>query len=687
LIRELKIRNFGRFKNALFVMDQVTLFHGRNESGKTTIFDAIFTELCKPKATKKQGRRIRKRYGDNTEIEIVFSGQPVTIDEDEFLNLYAVHSGNMNLDLKSNSSWTEKIKADLFTGGIDPAKISRELANLASTSNTLKHNKELSSLRSKQNVMQGELAGLKEKERSLLQRELGIVEKKKDLNLREKVVDTLKAEAAALQQEIATAGLIREKQELSALLLKIKSSFTGREKLARLKDCSHEELEKFDTLKKDLAGISNLLLQGEAEENHLLMAVEHGNGDLRAGEQPADQGSRPGVGFIAAAILVFLAGAGAAILIPDLLMRIASGITGLLLAFIFLLLGRGRLGAGRMERFTRFQPVRDRNKSGELLEQKRRHNEELRGQAQSKSSELAGWLKAQRVQNRDEYLKLIFEREELSSRQERLTLELRQEVKRRGLNDLRLLALEVERRLNVLDQQGVANSGKGEAEVKSMRKELETKQAQLEELNRKYSDMKAAVAEEMGGFSASFGSLPREIAAKELLLRENLEAQQQLELDREAAELAENIFSEIARDSVRSFRELSGDITGLLKEVLPYRNEVEILEFNESAVTVVDGGGGKRQLEHLSAGTKDSFLLAARLVLAGKCWGREGIGILLIDEPFQALDRMRMERALRLIRIFIEQNGWQVIIFSKEEELMTQAKIIFPGIKVHLLDG
>ncbi|MBA7583464.1 hypothetical protein ES708_25408 [subsurface metagenome] len=231
----------------------------------------------------------------------------------------------------------------------------------------------------------------------------------------------------------------------------------------------------------------------------------------------------------------------------------------------------------------------------------------------------------------------------------------------------------------MLDQQGVANFGKGEAEVRLLQIELETKQAQLEELNSEYSDLKAAVAEEMGGISASFGSLPPEIGAKELLFRENLEAQQQIELDREAAGLAENIFSEIARDSGRNFSELSGDITGLLKEILPDRNEVEMLKFNESAVMVVDGGGGKRSLEHLSAGTKDSFLLA------GRCWGRGGI--LLIDEPFQALDRVRMERALRLIKKFIEQNGWQVIMFSKEEELMNQAKRLFPGIKVQLLDN
>jgi len=680
LIRELKIRSFGRFRNSSFFMDRITLFQGCNETGKTTIFDAIFSEICKPKATKKQGRRIRKRYGDNTEVEIVFSDQPVTIDEDEFLNLYAIHSGNMNLDLKSNSSWTEKIKADLFTGGIDPAKISRELANLASNSKILKHNKELNSLKNKQKVIQGELAALKEKERSLLQRELDIGGKKKDLSIRGKDLAALKAESGALQQELAAAHSIREKRELAGLLLKIKSGSAVREKLARLKGCSHEELEKLDALKKDLAGIDSLLLQGKAEENHLVLAVDQGDERLRVGEQPVNQGSRRKAGFVAAAILVFLAGAGGVVFIPDLLMRIASGITGLLLTFIFLL-----LGAGKSKRSTRYQPAPDNNNSRELFEKKRQHNEELRGQAQSKSGELADWLKDRRVQGRDEYLKLIFEREELSSKQEILQVELEQELKRRGLNDLRLLALEVERRLNALDQQGVANPGKREAEIRLLQIELETKQVQLEKLNSEYSDLKAEVAEVEGEISASFGSLPREIGAKELLLRENLEAQQQLELDREAAELAENIFSEIARDSGRNFRELSGDVGDLLKEILPGRNEVGISEFDESAVTVVDDGGEKRPLEHLSAGTKDSFLLAARLALAGRCWGRGGL--LLIDEPFQALDRSRMERALKLIKKFIEQNGWQVIIFSKEEELVAQAKRLFSGIKVHLLNN
>ena len=51
MIKELRLKSFGKFRDAAFAFSPVTVFAGDNESGKTTIFDAIFCSACSRPAT------------------------------------------------------------------------------------------------------------------------------------------------------------------------------------------------------------------------------------------------------------------------------------------------------------------------------------------------------------------------------------------------------------------------------------------------------------------------------------------------------------------------------------------------------------------------------------------------------------------------------------------------------------
>lgn len=94
-------------------------------------------------------------------------------------------------------------------------------------------------------------------------------------------------------------------------------------------------------------------------------------------------------------------------------------------------------------------------------------------------------------------------------------------------------------------------------------------------------------------------------------------------------------------------------------------------------IQVGDAGGGHRSLDHLSTGTKDAVVLAAKLALALQ--HREGPGILVLDDPFLAMDDERETRALRLLGDFHFRHGWQIILLTKESHLLEKAAALVPG--------
>jgi DNA sulfur modification protein DndD len=53
----LKLNSFGLFRNQSFELGQITIFFGKNESGKTTIFDAIVSSLIRITGTTSYGKK------------------------------------------------------------------------------------------------------------------------------------------------------------------------------------------------------------------------------------------------------------------------------------------------------------------------------------------------------------------------------------------------------------------------------------------------------------------------------------------------------------------------------------------------------------------------------------------------------------------------------------------------------
>jgi len=190
---------------------------------------------------------------------------------------------------------------------------------------------------------------------------------------------------------------------------------------------------------------------------------------------------------------------------------------------------------------------------------------------------------------------------------------------------------------------------------------------------------------ERGGIRSALGELPQRIVATERGIAACRRELARMECARKAAALARDLFAEIARDSDVLMEQLAGEIAATYGDLVGASREVRLTAFDVAAARVVDAGGEPRNLGDLSSGTRDLFLLAARLTLAAR--SRQGKALIVLDEPFQAIDAGRAERALVLLRRFHEERGWQVLLFTKDESLVPRLRSVFQDLVAHRLPG
>ena len=145
MIEKLLLHSFGKFHKQEFDLKKLSLFTGPNEAGKTTIFDSLQYALFEPKGNSSNAKYFRSRYGKAPQVEINTDGQNMDMSENDFLQLCSISPRYSGMDLRAANGWIGSIKAQLFTGGVNPDLVINQLEKRADTNKTLKHNRELES--------------------------------------------------------------------------------------------------------------------------------------------------------------------------------------------------------------------------------------------------------------------------------------------------------------------------------------------------------------------------------------------------------------------------------------------------------------------------------------------------------------------------------------------------------------
>ncbi|TGN14311.1 ATP-binding protein [Leptospira ilyithenensis] len=121
---DISLKKFGLFVNKSFSFKRITIFYGGNESGKTTVFDAIVSSLIKVSGTTVYGKKINARYQKDKSVQ---SSIPAySISAPSFLHTYAIREGNVQFNLDEDKNKNEVIQViqnSLFDTGFDPKKL------------------------------------------------------------------------------------------------------------------------------------------------------------------------------------------------------------------------------------------------------------------------------------------------------------------------------------------------------------------------------------------------------------------------------------------------------------------------------------------------------------------------------------------------------------------------------------
>jgi DNA repair exonuclease SbcCD ATPase subunit len=250
MINKIILKYFGKFINKSFDLSPITVFIGKNESGKTTLFDAIFDCICSPNNKVSHGKRLKNRYGDKREAELEFNGKPLELDTDEFINLNAIHSGNIVLDFSSGNSWIDKIKSALFYGGVDPNPIIYELEQESSTHANKPHIRDLRKIEEEKERIENELQEISRKKEEILNNEKNIL--KQDNNLKDLEFNSTKLEnrIAQLKKQLEQQNKIKQRNEYLSVLSFLNSGEKIKEQLDNLKvfkEARAEELNMHTT--------------------------------------------------------------------------------------------------------------------------------------------------------------------------------------------------------------------------------------------------------------------------------------------------------------------------------------------------------------------------------------------------------------------------------------------------------
>ena len=692
MITSLHLKRFGAFIDRELPFSAITLFVGPNESGKTTIVDALCDVLCKPKTNRNAGKRLALRYGTDRDVSVDFDGEPLSIPEDAFYDLFAIRSGDLTLNVKPGSSWVETLKAELFTAGLDPKRLHAALARRASSDGGSRHNRELRQLR----------------------------EEQRRLDERRGVLGDRAAEARTA--DAAVTGLRSERSRVAAELDGVTRTLEERQRQARrrLQQAEQREaerlLQRFDELAREsvaapsdeaaprlqaLSAASDAAAQDVTRARAELEQARSRLQDMAAGA-PAGRPSwaeRDGAGGIAsiAVLALFAGGIVGALMVIAGLPEIAAAIAGVAAAG-----GTVAFAASLRQRAAGVAAVRDEtDRAAERLRVRRERHDQV-------EQELRSFLQRHGVESKEQLLLQLGSARAEEARRLEVEAELAAAARERGMPDTDTLREALREQLR--SPTGAAGGGEpDEAGVLSAdpypSADEERLRARAAELRERLEQLDERLARDREQAAALSGITAAEIADLDTRRAGTERRIVALELDGRAAGIAASLFARIADESTAALDELSADIgarytavsgtaaaAGAVMTVrssqptltpdkeLPSSVHLEALE---EAPLITDAYGAARPADQLSAGTRDAYSLAARLALAERA--QRGPGLLILDEPFHAMDTTRMRRALRLIGRFQERTGWQLVVMTADERVALAVTTQFTAAQVHRL--
>ena len=742
MIKKLNLTAFGKFRDYQVEFAPFTIITGENEAGKTTVFDALFDNLCEGPRGNKVFTRLRERYGKDRDssIEWAEGDNALKLDPFDFLNIYAIRGGDLSIKADGGNAWFKAAQDTLITSGINPLDLAAVMAFEEGKTKTSQRPKTIETLRCTLAEFEGRLAETSAKRDAIISGDSRRADIEQEIKTLQDKIQNL---SPALESSKAVLASARASNELAAVLKKLDTLHelkAARAKLESLSPYTREELGVYDSnadelakkktelsaesataahIKENLAKTSRELETLKAAEPFILKRGELAREWLaKARELYSAPAGLSGMDWPAALPYWFggaIAAGLAAAFIPDMpglitaaAIAIASGAVGWLISHkrsSAAPSGTAELIAGLTAAWQAagLPPAHVRIDSPQALTESLTRlavecsfkNEEINKVAGETAS-----LAAEADKAKGAVALRTAAASEIESAIARILSDRAcpgRDADLRRLNEKEMLKAEVAQKESLLPALYAAYSASDETAL--MNRLVETRQAfeakgispaaagnlqaleagfialkeEKEVLERLLIEKRGDIKTEKGTTGARMEGLPEAINSLAVNIDQTKTAMDKFKREMEAYALAGEVFTEMSKDSSEAFKNLGAEVTTALKQALP-ASSAEFSAFDLETVKVADAGGELRPVESLSAGTRDLFMLAARIALARKARkAEEAPALLVFDEPFYTMDAGRIKAALRLIANFHKETGWQIIILTKDPSIAAEA--------------
>ncbi|MCX7883083.1 MAG: AAA family ATPase [Brevinematales bacterium] len=709
MIRRLKLSSFGRFRNASFEFGKTTLFVGPNESGKTTLFDALALGLCQ-KGRGEMWETIQDRYKkNNTKVPLpeMELEEPLVLDYNHFFSFFAVRASGNEIVFDSRKNWVSEMRSRLLFGGYDITSLKQHFESMVTSRRNDAYPKKIEEITKAMETLRQQIE-LLEREARGYQKTLEEFQKfKTELQTKKEKEEILRRErdACRIQQEEVEKSL--EAVRMAEWLTRYEEYREKRDDLQRqYAGLSEEEISELEKKREELKAWEERLKSQDMElatwYNKLeairpqMVFVEE---ERKNTEETSRKGRRKALlwrGVGGGLMVLSLGAVGGMIVFSSVPWYIWFGIAmvGAVFAGLSFLMGMF-FGAKAEENVLKqkmealyteaqrigllsFRPANweafvseiekqkhswaERKQKGE--EEKTRFHQEKEAFEKQEND----FCSAYRVSSLAVAKKLLSEKKEKEAELQGLQRGLEsfdgvekslsfEENARRIRARVSILPLPREKDLATL--QGKREEGK--KRLMELERELENLHKTREESTRKEVELSASLMR-LEESMQRYAKLRQEEKRLE-------EKKNQLEREKMAYERLCSLFQEIETEQSSVFEFLSTQVKEEFGDIYPAFQDIQLKSFGKEGMLFSDVLGEKRPVKFLSQGTQDLFYLALRLFLGQRMWENTQPGVFVFDEPFASLDEERKQVALRLLLKFQKKYDWQYVIFTKDETL------------------
>ncbi len=739
MISRIDLGNYGRFDDASFDLGPVTVFLGPNESGKSTIFDALFESLCNPPGTITRAKNVASRYGAGRRAVAQGVLPPPELTSEEFFSVLAVDSGAIEIPATDRGDWVERVKAHFFSDGVDPMVLAAELRKEASERQSARHMKKLNGLVDKRTEVAGRLDDARGRRRAMLQRRReGEEASRRVISVSQKLQEVHQKRADAERRLSSLEQQSRRRQLLQALSVcrELRSVEDALTEAGELREASVGELRELQKrvveVTRDAAEHQRAVdelqrrIEREAEEalevegqilrirRHIPLAQQLRK-ELGADRRP------PRTRGVTAAIVAALiavgvgAAAGAILLPPPLAYLTASGGAFVALVLVLLLLRRPKVSIAEIkDRWvaatgefllsegvdgllrelsgpesvaqhldSRLSAVHSRKAE---LSAERERVEGGRGESRRRVQEaeraLAEKLRHHDVATVEDLEKQLRRRGEREQRRDLYRRQLAPWQEELGVEELPLLEEELRLQAHAIEDVSLV-AGSSEQDIQSIRRHKSELTAAQEKLETEHRELKTEAESALRAFSAIFAGLPEEILSLERDLAEVDAAIEELQRRRRGAAIAASIFEALAADASQQLEELGAEVGDLFGAITAGNGPVGLESLDGTTAEARDALGVRRKVSALSQGTREVLAWSLRLALAGRA--RPQGAILVLDDPFLSVDQTRRKGCVNLLRPMLTRR-WQVVLLTKDSELAEEMASLSKESVVHRLE-